>query len=75
MTFTRDVTSDKSLVRLNKHLFGVVDTLQVEGRDVGAVEGLSNVLLVAGEDLALHVCTHRIRLITPAGVEKGRDMA
>lgn len=50
------------------HLFGVIDALEVKGSDVGAVEGLSNIVFVAGEDLALQVCTHRLSLIPPAGV-------
>lgn len=55
------------------HLFGVVDTLEVKRRDVGAVEGLPDVLFVTGEDPALQVCAHGVNLIPPAGGEKGRE--
>lgn len=56
------------LPTVTTHLFGIVDTLEVKGRNVGAIESLSSVLLVAGEDLALQICTHRMHLVLPAGV-------
>lgn len=49
------------------HLFRIVDTLQVKRRNAGAVQGLSNVVFVAGEDLTLQVCTHGMNIIPPAG--------
>lgn len=55
------------------HLFGIVDTLEVKRRNVGAVQGPSNVVFVAGEDLTLQVCTHRMNIIPPAEGEKGRE--
>lgn len=59
---------------VSTHLFGIVDTLQVKCRNVGAVQGLSNILFVAGEDLTLQVCTHRMNIIPPAGERRAEKV-
>lgn len=59
--------------RTNTHLFGIVDTLQITGCYVGAVKGFPHILFVACEDMFLQVCTHRIRLIPPAGEKRGTE--
>lgn len=51
---------------VSTHLFGIVDALEVKRCNVGAIQGLSNVLFVAGEDLTLQVLTHRMNIIPPA---------
>lgn len=51
-------------------LLGLVDTLQVKAGYVGAVEGLSHVLSVARQDLALEVCAHRLDVVAPAGGQR-----
>lgn len=56
------------------HLFDIVDTLEVKRRDVGAIQGLSNVLFVAAEDLTLQVCTHRVNIIPPAGQRRAEKV-
>lgn len=48
-------------------LLGLVDTLQVTAGYVGAVEGLSHILSVARQDLALQVCAHGLDVVAPAG--------
>lgn len=54
-------------------LLGLVDTLQVTAGYVGAVEGLSHILSVARQDLALQVCAHGLDVIAPAGEERSGE--
>lgn len=54
-------------------LFGLVDALQVTAGYVGAVEGLSHVLSVARQDLALEVCAHRLDVVAPAGGQRSGE--
>lgn len=68
-----DDEEDAQLARVNTHLFGIVDALQVKSGYAGAVQGLPGVLFVAGQDLALQVCTHGIHLITPAGRRRAEE--
>lgn len=59
---------------VSTNLFGIVDTLEVKCRNVGAIQGLSNVLFVAVEDLTLQVCTHRMNIRPPAGERRAENV-
>ena len=55
------------------HLFGLVDALQVAGRDVGTEQRLACVLIVALQDLALQINTHRTDLVPPLWERKREE--
>lgn len=68
------MTVSMHLKMVISHLFDIVDTLEVKRRDVGAIQGLSSILFVAGEDLTLQVCTHRVNIIPPAGERRAEKV-